>query len=111
MEIAWLDDGHTYPSPGPPQDPTRLPSGSNSRMGGAAAQHSAMGGVRVAPASVRWLSVASPRWMMNTWSLESTPTPMAEPSSQWLGSGLGQKGSTSNSGASTLCLSPNPRNV
>src|SRR3990172_1887865 len=76
MEIPWLDEGQTYPVPGPPQEFTRLPSGSNSRMGGAAAQHSAMGGVRAAPASVRWLSVGSPRWMMNTSSLQSTPPPI-----------------------------------
>src|SRR5574341_2038422 len=90
MEMPWFDVGQTYPSPGPPHDATRLPSGSNSRMGGAAAQHSAIGGFRVAPASVRWLSVGSPRWMMNTWSFESTPTPMVEPRIQWLGRGLGQ---------------------
>src|SRR5688572_4482003 len=61
IEIPWLDVGHTRPAAGPPQEFTRLPSGSNSRTGGAAAQHSPIGGVRVAPASVRWLRLASPR--------------------------------------------------
>ena len=37
---------------------------------------------------------------MKTWSRESTPTPMVEPRIQWLGSGLGQSGSTSKMGAS-----------
>src|SRR5688500_18895349 len=95
----WLELGHWNPSPGPPHAFTRLPSGSNSRMGGAERQHSPMGGVAFAPASVRWFSVESPRWMMNTWSRESTPTPIVEPRIQWLGSGLGHMGSTSNRGA------------
>ena len=97
----WFDSGQSWPGPGPPQELTRLPSGSNSRIGGAAVQHSPIGGVAAAPDSVRGLSVACPRWMMNTWSRESTPTPMVEPRIQWLGSGLGQSGSTSKAGAST----------
>src|SRR5206468_13063800 len=36
-----------------------------------------------------------------TWSRSSTPTPMTLPSTQWLGSGLGHIGSTSNDGALT----------
>ena len=39
---------------------------------------------------------------MKTWSRESTPTPIAFPSTHLLGSGLGQNGSTSNVGASTI---------
>ena len=39
------------------------------------------------------------RWMTYTWSRESTPTPMAEPNTQWFGNGLGHSGSTSNWGA------------
>ena len=35
--------------PGPPQDRTRLPSGSNTRTGGAVRQHSAIGGLSSAP--------------------------------------------------------------
>src|SRR5262245_36597139 len=37
--------------------------------------------------------------MIQTWSRESTDTPIVEPSSQWFGSGLGQNGSTSKRGA------------
>ena len=36
---------------------------------------------------------------VHTWSCASTDTPIVEPSSQWFGSGLGHKGSTSNRGA------------
>src|SRR5262245_37523329 len=39
------------------------------------------------------------RWMIHTWSRESTDNPMVEPSSQWFGSGFGQNGSTSKRGA------------
>src|SRR5688572_17704988 len=39
------------------------------------------------------------RWMIQTWSRESTETPIVEPSNQWLGRGFGQNGSTSNRGA------------
>ena len=42
-----------------------------------------------------------PRWTIQMWSFESTPTPMTLPSSQWLGSGFGHIGSTSNRGAIT----------
>src|SRR5690606_29088086 len=73
-------------------------------MGGAGAQHSPVGGSTAAPASVRSLSVARPRWTMNTWSRESTPTPMVEPRTQLFGSGLGQRGSTSKIGASTRAV-------
>src|SRR5690554_2166147 len=37
--------------------------------------------------------------MIQTWSRESTETPIVEPSSQWFGSGFGQNGSTSKRGA------------
>src|SRR5262245_9813228 len=37
--------------------------------------------------------------MIQTWSRESTETPIVEPKTQWFGSGFGQKGSTSNRGA------------
>ena len=40
--------------------------------------------------------------MMKTWSRESTPTPTTDPSTQWFGSGWGQKGSTSKIGASAV---------
>ena len=53
------------------------------------------------PISVRALSVLPPRWMIHTWSRASTRQPMVEPRSQWLGSGLGQSGSTSKRGACT----------
>ena len=66
---------------------------------GAGTQHSLVGGSRVAPISLTSLKVVW-RWMMKTWSRESTPTPMVEPRIQWLGSGLGQSGSTSKMGAS-----------
>src|SRR5438067_1379367 len=65
-EIPWLDSGQSWPAAGPPQEFTRLPSGSNSRIGGAAAQHSPVGGLASSPASVGALSVGSPRWMMKT---------------------------------------------
>ena len=38
--------------------------------------------------------------MIQTWSFSSTETPIVEPSTQWLGSGLGHSGSTSKAGAS-----------
>ena len=97
-EIPWLEPGQMYSSEGPPQEFTRLPSGSNSSTGGAARQHSPIGGSASAPPSVR--SVRLPRWTMNTWSRESTPTPTADPSTMWSGSGLGQNGSTTKIGAS-----------
>ena len=39
------------------------------------------------------------RWMIQTWSRESTDTPIVEPSTQWFGNGFGQNGSTSKRGA------------
>src|ERR1043165_4557550 len=45
IEIPWLDSGQSCPAAGPPQEFTRLPSGSNSRIGGAAAQHSPVCGL------------------------------------------------------------------
>ena len=57
-----------------------------------------LGGFVAAPISVLVLKLSG-RWMMNTWSRESTVTPIADPMSQWFGSGLGQSGSTSNVGA------------
>jgi len=51
--MPWLETGQSYPWPGPPHEFTRFPSGSNSRIGGAARQHSAIGGLAAAPASVR----------------------------------------------------------
>src|ERR1041384_3127560 len=65
-EMPWLDSGQSWPAPGPPHELTRLPSGSNSRIGGAAAQHSPVGGLVSSPASVRAVSVGKPRWMMKT---------------------------------------------
>src|SRR5574341_1020021 len=65
-EIPWLDSGQSCPCSGPPQELTRFPSGSNSRMGGAGAQQSPVGGLVAEPASVRALRVGRPRWMMNT---------------------------------------------
>src|SRR5262245_61516724 len=37
--------------------------------------------------------------MIQTWSRESTDTPIVEPKTQWFGSGFGHSGSTSNRGA------------
>ena len=37
--------------------------------------------------------------MIQTWSRESTETPIVEPKTQWFGSGFGQNGSTSKIGA------------
>jgi len=37
--------------------------------------------------------------MIQTWSRESTETPIVEPKSQWFGSGFGQSGSTVKRGA------------
>ena len=66
-------------------------------MGGAAKQQaSANGGSSAAGIS---FGARLPRCTIQTWSSESTETPMVEPSSQLLGSGFGQNGSTSNSGA------------
>src|SRR5215475_6690057 len=102
IEIPWFDDGHTYllSSGGPPHAFTRFPAGSNSSTGGAGTQHSLSGGFCAAPISLV-ASKVSLRCTMNTWSFASTPTPMTLPSTQWLGSGLGQRGSTSKRGAWT----------
>ena len=98
--MPWLEAGHSYSSLGPPQPATKLPSGSNSTIGGAGRQHSPVGGSAAAPTSVRGFKLAC-RWITNTWSRESTPTPTTEPNNQWLGNGFGQNGSTSKRGAST----------
>ena len=37
--------------------------------------------------------------MIQTWSRESTDTPIVDPKIQWFGSGFGHSGSTSNRGA------------
>src|SRR5882672_9917383 len=66
--------------------------------GGAIMQHSPVGLFLPALASVSRFSDWW-RWMIQTWSRESTDTPMVEPSSQWFGSGFGQSGSTSKRGA------------
>ena len=68
-------------------------------------QHSESGGSWAAP-----ISLMAPkafgvlRWTIQTWSLESTATPIAGPRIQWFGSGLGQNGSTSKRGA----IKPSP---
>src|SRR2546428_856103 len=59
-------------------------------------QHSERGGVSAAPRSAS-VSVRG-RWTTHTWSSASTATPAPCPISQRFGSGLGQKGSTSNLG-------------
>ena len=81
----------------------RLPAWSKASTGGAPKQHSAIGGFSSAPFSLL-LSVFELRWMIQMLSCASGETPMAEPRSQWFGSGLGQSGSTSNIGAWTAFL-------
>src|SRR3712207_3504608 len=49
------------------------------------------------------LAGSEPRWTIQIWSRESTATPIAWPSTQLLGMGLGQNGSTSKRGASLPC--------
>ena len=66
--------------------------------GGAAMQHVPAGVFLPALASVSRFSDCC-RWMIQTWSRESTETPIVEPSTQWFGNGFGQNGSTSNRGA------------
>src|SRR5438876_59747 len=61
--MPWFDSGHSKPSPGPPQDDTRLPAASNSRTGGAPLQHSPVGGLSSAPRSLLF-KLAELRWMI-----------------------------------------------
>ena len=65
---------------------------------GAGMQHVPVGVFLPALASVSTFSDCW-RWMIQTWSRESTDTPIVEPSTQWFGSGFGQNGSTSKRGA------------
>src|SRR6202035_2625566 len=57
---------HSWPSPGPPQPRSRLPSLSNSSTGGAETQHFERGGLSVAPFSSsvsergRWITQICP---------------------------------------------------
>src|SRR5262245_6225074 len=57
---------------------------------------------RVSPtgmsAALKLSSTVFGRWIVHTLSWESTERPMVEPVTQWFGSGLGQKASTSNMG-------------
>src|SRR5688500_1872570 len=89
--------GHGCPAPGPPQAVIRLPLASNSITGGAGLQQSERGGVRAAPRSS-----SGSDWGRCTTQMPSplAATAAACPMSPWLGSGLGQNGSTSNTGAS-----------
>src|SRR4029078_5146312 len=73
---------------GSPQELTTLPSGSNSITGGAGLAISFSAFVRLVGSAVRLT--------MNTWSLASTQVPPTFPVTQSSGSGLGQKGATSN---------------
>jgi hypothetical protein len=77
--MPWFDCGHSYPWPGPPQERTRFPAWSKTSTGGAAVQHSPVFKSRARSLS---LSVAAPRWMIQTWSWSSTQTPIVMPSSQ-----------------------------
>ena len=80
-------------------------------MGGAAKQQaSANGGSSAAGIS---FGARLPRCTIQTWSSESTETPIVEPSSQLFGSGFGQNGSTSNSGAfgTDSCAPTSPLSV
>ena len=73
---------------------------------GAGTQHSEVGGSTAAPRS---LSVSDRgRCSTQMWSRESTATPMTWPSSHLLGSGFGQKGSTSSTapGTSPCAVTP-----
>src|SRR6185436_11856152 len=54
-------------------------------------------------AALKLASTVFGRWMDQTLSCSSTEMPIVEPVTQWLGSGLGQNGSTSKYGA---CLAP-----
>src|SRR5688572_25781202 len=93
------DCGQLYPSPGPPQKLTGLPDGSKRMTSGATLQHvSAVGGSVESPISVRAVIDGAPRCTIQTWFCASTATPVIDPSTQWLGRGLGQKGSTWNVG-------------
>src|SRR6185503_11874718 len=98
MKMPWFDSGHSKPWPGPPHEASSLPALSNFSTGGAPLQHSAIGVGSSAPFSLL-LSVAELRWMIQMLSCASAHTPMVLPSSQWLGNGFGQNGSTSNFGA------------
>src|SRR5262245_55824642 len=89
--------GHGCPAAGPPHDPTSAPDVSNSSTGGAGRQQSERGGVSVAPFSSSVSDFG--RCTTHTWLRLSTATPAACPISQLLGSGFGQNGSTSNTGA------------
>src|SRR6185295_10269841 len=72
-------------------------------MGGAGAQHCAVGGVVVACTSPG--SSEPARWMIQTWSRASTDTPIVWPRIHLFGRGFGQSGSTSNRGAWTAAAS------
>src|SRR6185295_10271363 len=89
--------GHGWPCPGPPHDAASAPLVSNSSTGGAGLQQRERGGVSVAPRS----SSVSDFGRCTTHTRSPlVATPAACPISQPLGSGLGQNGSTSNTGAS-----------
>src|SRR4029453_17898108 len=85
------------PCPGPPQDATSLPLLSNSSTGGAGLQQSERGGFSVAPRSSSVSDFGRCTTQMRS---PFVATPAAWPISQPFGSGLGQNGSTSNTGAS-----------
>src|SRR5262245_3476799 len=81
-----------------PQPWMKLPSASNSMTEGSGAQHLLRGGFSAAPFSS---SVSERRrGSSQTWSSGPTATLATWPSSQLLGNGLGQKGSTWNCGGS-----------
>src|ERR1043166_716831 len=93
---------HGWPAAAPPQDASRLPSGSNFRTGGAALQHLVCGGLACAPFSSS--SRVAGRWMIQMLSWPSTAMPATWPRIQFSGSGFGQNGSGWNFGAACWAM-------
>src|SRR3954454_16882936 len=100
---------HSYPSPAPPHDRSRLPSLSNSSTGGADTQHLERGGVRLAPFSS---SVSERgRWITQMWPCQSTVMPPTWPRIQLFGNGFGQDASTAKVGTSPAVAAPGSANA
>src|SRR3954468_2291604 len=82
---------HGWPAVAPPQEASRLPSGSNFKTGGADLEHLVSGGLACAPFSSS--SKVAGRWMSQMLSWPSTAMPATWPRIQFSGSGFGQNGS------------------
>src|SRR5712671_2106572 len=107
---------HGWPAVAPPQEASRLPSGSNFKTGGADLQHLVSGGLACAPFSSS--SKVAGRWMIQVLSWPSTAMPETWPRIQFSGSGFGQNGSgwnfgaacwaTASAGSNTVAATANP---